>query len=710
LLERHSIVSRGSGIYLLFPFLFLLTLLSGCALPKGGHTSSGKSGIGYQWQTLQTGNTLTVTPPIAKSGHILSDKYLNLKYSDNKQMVEKVLTLPSQRRPIAEKTTPFSRSYKPPIIVLTAEAEEQTINSDKREEVLVRPVSDWQLLIQGLVKKITPSDPGEGVVLDVLQESEILLYYNDSGELISVPIDYKPPEVKPVRTLSLVELLVDAMQTTHQLMDLQRTDERYVLFNTGDVATYGFPFVLMDIDKQTIVFIQRDIVSNPMVAQGPVGFLQAIFHTITSQVRSLLGQPVSSIGRLFTTIGTGVVDTLHPSPNWVEDDDPVPPVDSTAEAMDTKAWEAHLDQITGTTSTHGQIRFLVDGENFFPELIHAINNAKHSIRMRLYIFDNDDYALKLADLLRRRSSEIKIEILLDGFGTITGGMADPEHTPGHHKESPFSMVQYLRTDSDIKVRVVPNIWLQGDHTKSIIIDDSKAYLGGMNIGREYRYEWHDLMLELSGAVTTALLRDFNAAWSHAGILGDLGALFPRSTPESTQSSPQDYPIRVLHTKPGNSQILTSQIAAIRQARQRIWIQNAYISSDAILYELVKARRRGVDVRVIMPYRSDTGIMDRSNALAANTILKHGVRVYIYPHMSHIKAAVYDDWICLGSANFDRLSLRINKELNVATSHPAATRELVEKIFLPDFERSVELMQPFPEYWSDYLLELLADHL
>jgi phosphatidylserine/phosphatidylglycerophosphate/cardiolipin synthase-like enzyme len=130
----------------------------------------------------------------------------------------------------------------------------------------------------------------------------------------------------------------------------------------------------------------------------------------------------------------------------------------------------------------------------------------------------------------------------------------------------------------------------------------------------------------------------------------------------------------------------------------------------MLYELVKARRRGVDVRVIMPYESDSGLISRSNVVAANAMLRNGIRVYIYPGMSHLKAAIYDGWACLGSANLDNLSLRTNREMNVATAHPPAVEELFARVFEPDMQLALELTEPLPEHWLDYLAELLADTL
>ena len=104
------------------------------------------------------------------------------------------------------------------------------------------------------------------------------------------------------------------------------------------------------------------------------------------------------------------------------------------------------------------------------------------------------------------------------------------------------------------------------------------------------------------------------------------------------------------------------------------------------------------------------MLDLSNAIAINHMFAHGIRVYRYPGMSHIKAAVFDGWACLGSANWDKWSLAINKELNLATSHPEAVDELVSRVFDVDFAQSPELTEPFPERWSDHLLEFLGDYI
>jgi len=167
---------------------------------------------------------------------------------------------------------------------------------------------------------------------------------------------------------------------------------------------------------------------------------------------------------------------------------------------------------------------------------------------------------------------------------------------------------------------------------------------------------------------------------------------------------------VLFTRIDDREIFDAQRMAIRNAQRYIYVENAYFTDDAMLYELAKARHRGVDVRVIMPLVTDRGPITRNNALAANAMLQHGIRVFVYPGMSHVKAAIFDGWACLGTANWDKLSFSINKELNIATSHPDAVERLNERLFKKDFERSVEITEPFPERWTDHLIEILGDYI
>ena len=387
--------------------------------------------------------------------------------------------------------------------------------------------------------------------------------------------------------------------------------------------------------------------------------------------------------------------------------EPIPPL-AMGPGMDLEQWERDLDRIGGIASI-GTIDFLIDGDEFFPRFIDAVESAESSIDIRTYIFDNDDFAVYVADLLKSRSEDVRVRVLLDGIGALLGTVADAETLPLDHRP-PVSMPSYLRNGSSVRVRTVGNPWLTGDHTKTTIVDGRRAFVGGMNIGREYRFEWHDMMMEVTGPIVDVLQRDSDRAWVSASVFGDLATVAHVFTRPSRRAGEEGYPVRALYTRRHNSEIYRAQLAAIRRAQRYIFIENPYFSDDVVLYELIKARRRGVDVRVILSDAGNHKTQNLSNDLATNAMLRNGIRVFRYPGMSHLKAAVYDGWACVGSANFDKLSLQVNKELNLATSHPETVDELLLRVFAVDFARSEELHAPLPVKWVNRMAEFASDEL
>jgi len=384
----------------------------------------------------------------------------------------------------------------------------------------------------------------------------------------------------------------------------------------------------------------------------------------------------------------------------------LPRVD-TAAPMDLAAFERHLNRIGAGVASRGHIALHVDGDEFFPALNRAIEAASDSIDVRTYIFDNDDVAVGVANLLKQRSEELKIRVLLDGVGVLLGEQVDAPAMPQDFRP-PSSMVGYLRQDSDVRVRVLTNPWFTGDHSKTTIIDGRSAFIGGMNIGREYRNGWHDLMMEVTGPVVHVLQRDMDKAWHRGGLFGDAAWLGRMLFRKKSRTEDDGYAVRVLFTRDQNSQIYRAQLAAVRRAQSYIFIENPYISDDLMLFELARARRRGVDVRVILGDQGNHGMMNLSNDLAVNTMLDNGIRVYRYPGMVHSKAAVYDGWACLGSANLDRLSLQINDEINLATAEPEFVNLLLERVFFADMLESEEMTTPTFVGLKNHLAELLAD--
>jgi len=568
---------------------------------------------------------------------------------------------------------------------------------------------EWQDFREQIFSSSLSKEENSGLALHFYVD-DYFLYYDEAGVFQSVLLVDKPANYSIKDSITFTEFLQRGLPLLESFLAEKHVTERRILFNTGDTGAYSLPFLYVNLDLPLVVFARYEPEATPRDFAGPaIPYIQTAGHVAQSHLGRLVTRPVSSLYKLLFVATDTVRETAKPY--WLIDLEAkaIPPIYQ-GPGMDLDAWEDVLDRTTGRKPSKGTIDYLVDGEEFFTRLIDAVTSASKSVHLRTYIFDNDDFAEKIAELLKRRSNEdIDVKMLFDGLGTIFSTIEKQESLPDDWKGA-ASVHMFLEKESNIEVRQAPNPWFTGDHVKTIIVDHQVAFTGGMNIAREYRYDWHDLMMEVHGPIVDILQEEFHRAWAHAGFFGDYGYFLQRIKPTPDDAEDIGYPIRVLFTRIDDREIFLAQRRAIRNSKRYIYVENAYFTDDVMLLELVRARRRGVDVRVIMPLVTDLGPITRNNALAANVMLEHGIRVFFYPGMSHVKAAVFDGWACLGSANWDKWSLSINKELNLATSHREAVDDLLERVFEPDFARSVELTEPFPERWSDSLLELVGDYI
>ena len=569
----------------------------------------------------------------------------------------------------------------------------------------------WRNFRLKLIEKLTPKEKQKGVVIR-RDEDELLLYYDENQKLQIIDLKDKPSHIEISKSLSQVELAQEIQHVLSEYLKNQEISDGQVVLTIGSEEHDTNLFLYVDLSKNITVGLKIDSEPNKY-RQGLIGkSIKSADHLVLNGlVFGVMTRPVSTAYRLFSWARDTTYEAVHPGPFTLFESSVIPPLVDTP-GMDLEAFERKLDALVGHQVSSGTIDFLIGGDEFFPRLIDAVSQAQQSILMRIFIFDNDDYAVEIADLLKRKSNEgnMEVKVLLDGMGQIMGEGKMPEDLPSGFIP-PASMSEYLRKDSKINVHVRSNAFFKADHTKTIIMDEKICFTGGMNIGREYRYNWHDLMMELRGAVVEEIVKEFKIAWAHSSSWGDLAyfeEIMGRSKPLHKQE--EGYPIRLLFTRVDDPQIYKAQIAAIREAKRYIYVHNSYLSDNTILYELIRARRRGVDVRVILPVNGNHEIMNASNVVTANIMFRNGIKVYFYPGMSHIKAAIYDGWLCAGSANFDKLSFKDNLELNIATSHAPTVKHLEEILFEGDFTKSLLMTKTLEAGWKQRLAEFLAEQL
>ena len=574
-----------------------------------------------------------------------------------------------------------------------------------RDHVPVRGPVEWRELNARLVESLLPANPKQGVLLFV-HEKELVAYRDSAGCIRLVPVEQRPPGVTVARTVEEEAFAGDVLDLLRASLREMVPAGGRVLFVTGEDPA----FVFVDVPRRLTVFLTNPVDDEAPSRVSPPGFALRTFDWLI--VRSLL---ITALKNPVTLVSRGLWHLGNSGAAMVTSGLPAggapPPPLADAPGMDLAAWERDLDHLVSSRRYRGTLDLFIDGERFFSALIQSLQDARRSIDMLVYIFDNDDYAVKIADLLKVRSHDVRVRVLVDEMGTLFASInasASPS-PPGF--EPPASIAHYLRHHSRVHVRKAANPWLTANHNKLIVVDDRLAYIGGMNIGREYRYDWHDLMVGVTGPIVPRLAKDFHLAWEHAGWLGDLGyayvKLFDRADLPK-QPLADGIELRPLYTTTGKMEVYRAQIEAIRRARRYIYVENSYLLDDRIVRELVAARQRGVDVRVILPGVNDIGVMNTSNLVTANALLVHGVRVYWYPGMSHVKAAIYDGWACLGSANFNKMSLHVEQEINIAFSDPVTTDRLRRELFEADFAKSKELKKPVPVTWMDTVVEALTD--
>ena len=566
---------------------------------------------------------------------------------------------------------------------------------------LVSRAGSEQLVRQAL-NRLVPSEPGRGIHCQYAL-GEVTVFRSPDGRL---QIHEGPAPV---------ELSIQRRYTRHELADavasaLDGALEAAYPGQTAFLLPLGtgneFRLALLDYKQRSIVVLYFPSGSAELHPRLGLRLSNLASFILVDHAWTFLKNPVSASARVLNQWTQWPLTLLNP--RLRSNPFSSPPV-ANAPGMDLVAWENWLDQHTHTPREQGAVRLLVDGDEFFPRLERRFAEAQHKIDVHICIFDRDDVAVDLADQLKQRSTNVAVKVVFDRLVTRAAADAPPATPMRAGFTPPRSIGPYLRS-SNVKVRPQTNPGLTIDHSKIILVDGRYAYLGGMNFGREYRYEWHDLMAEVQGPVVGSFERQFDKKWAQVGPWGDCAlavtSLAARN-PKAPAGPEQDLvQLRRLHTKTFSRQIRRAELEAINRSSSYVFAENTYFFSKDVLVALARARQRGVDVRVVMPAENDFAVGHKSNLVVANYLLDHGVRVFFYPGMTHVKALLVDGWACFGSANFDAMSLRLNREANLASSDPAFARRFRQEVFEADFARSHELKEPLAVGWSDYLVDTL----
>jgi cardiolipin synthase A/B len=317
------------------------------------------------------------------------------------------------------------------------------------------------------------------------------------------------------------------------------------------------------------------------------------------------------------------------------------------------------------------------GEDLYRDMLNAISQAKLRIFFESFIWKGDAIGQAFKDaLIDAANRGVEVYVVFDEFANLV---------------VPRSFLEFPK---NITVRRHPLI-VSGfrfprntgrDHRKLLVVDDIVGFLGGYNIGSLYATDWRDTHARLTGDIVWDVQNAFIDFWnlwaSRRRALPDFGS--PTWQPEIRihRNMPRNmvYPIRGMY------------LNAIDRASHHIYLTHAYFIPDTdILSALVRAARRGVDVRIIIPAESNHIVADWLSRGFYSHLLRNGIRLLLYQGaMVHAKTATIDgQWSTIGTANIDRVSLLGNYEINMEVYNRDVALQM-EEIFAIDSTNTVEL--------------------
>lgn len=324
-----------------------------------------------------------------------------------------------------------------------------------------------------------------------------------------------------------------------------------------------------------------------------------------------------------------------------------------------------------------EAKVFTEGDRLYSAMMASIRDARRVVRLESYIFADDEIGREFAAALSERAQAgVAVRVHLDAAGALgTGGHVISSYLQAHgvavkwfHRWSWRHPLRYNRRN----------------HRKLLAIDEQVVYVGGFNIHRQSsrrfygEARWRDTHAAVGGTIVAEAARLFDAFW--------------RGQRHWTPM-PADGPILISsHTGTCRRRIRCLYSDAIAAARRHIYLTTPYFVPDLLMQQrLMNAARRGVDVRVLVPSRSDVRLTAWAARAIYAALIEAGVKVHEYlPRMLHAKTVSIDgNWVALGTANFDYRSFFVNYELVLAVRAPGFCAE-VEQQFHADLRTSLPI--------------------
>jgi len=355
-----------------------------------------------------------------------------------------------------------------------------------------------------------------------------------------------------------------------------------------------------------------------------------------------------------------------------------------------------------------KVKLLLNGEEKFPELIACLENAKHHIHMEYYIYEQDEIGSAIIELLIKKAREgVEVRFIYDDFGSPTiKKKLEKRMQEAGVEIYPFSKVHFY---------LLANRFNYRNHRKIVIIDGQTAFTGGINVSDKYinkkkgKLFWRDTHLRIDGPGVYYLqylfLTDWNFCCARSLQASDLHFAKPVVQKDDTY-------VQIVGSGPDSEQpyVLFSILQAIYLAKEEILITTPYfIPGDNIMDALRIAASSGLSVKLLVPGKSDSRLVNAASKANYSSLLRAGVEIYLYQKgFVHAKTMVTDGKLSMvGTANMDYRSFDLNFEVN-AIVYDVAFAEKLREVFFNDLKHAKKINEKLWENRAVYYK--LADRI
>ncbi len=345
-------------------------------------------------------------------------------------------------------------------------------------------------------------------------------------------------------------------------------------------------------------------------------------------------------------------------------------------------------------TAHNRVKLFYDGATTFDEIKAALRSARHHIHMEYYIIEDDNLGWEIAEILIEKAREgVEVRVIYDDVGSWGLGR---KYLRALRKEGVdihcFMKVVFPWLTSKINYR---------NHRKIVVVDGKVGFTGGINIADRYIHgtslgAWRDTHMMLEGEGVAMLQSVFVTDWYFVTgkRLTPQNKYFPRT------SVPEEHLLQIASSGPDSdwASIMQAFFAAITKAQHHIYISSPYfLPNEAILTAIKVAALSGVDVRILIPRKSDSKVVYWASRSYIGELMDAKVKVYLYKAgFNHSKLIMIDGvFSSVGTANMDVRSFEDNFEVTAIMYDKGITGEL-EESFMNDLEKSMLISQSFWE--------------